>query len=219
MKGHRIVPLGHSAGAAAVMLTTKEMPPGAFSYTAMVLIEPTLVTRELYDSQLEDRMASMDFAVASTSARRDLWNSKADALAYFSKRIPWGMWDPRIVRLYTEYGLEELPSGKVTLKCDRKQEAVSFPDVEPHFEGAVHLGRICHAVPIHIIWGTRNDLVPDFIQDSLSDASKGCIVASVSKIEDAGHMVVQEQPDRLAQAISKILDTLDMGSVVERSKL
>jgi len=58
-----------------------------------------------------------------------------------------------------EDGLEKSPSGSVTLKCDRKQEAVSFPDVEPHFEGAVQLSRICHAVPIHIIWGTRNDLV------------------------------------------------------------
>lgn len=52
-----------------------------------------------------------------------------------------------------------MPSGEVSLKCDRKQESISYPDVEPHFEGALQLGRICHMLPIHLIWGSRNDLV------------------------------------------------------------
>jgi hypothetical protein len=50
-----------------------------------------------------------------------------------------------------------MPSGEVSLKCDRKQESISYPDVEPHFEGALQLGRICHTLPIHLIWGARND--------------------------------------------------------------
>jgi len=43
----------------------------------------------------------MDFAVAATATRRDTWTSKEHAFDYFSKRIPWGMWDSRVVRLYT----------------------------------------------------------------------------------------------------------------------
>ncbi|KAJ3505219.1 hypothetical protein NLJ89_g7532 [Agrocybe chaxingu] len=220
MKGHRIVPIGHSAGTAAIMLTTKEIPPYKLAYAAMVLIEPTMITRELFNAHLEDRMASMDFAVAATAARRNIWKSREAAFEYFRKRFPWGMWDERVVRVLVEHGLESLPNGDVTLKCDRKQEAVSYPDTEPHFESTMQLGRICHAIPVHIIWGTRNDLVPEFIQDSLSDASEGRIVASVTKIKKAGHMVVQEQPDVLAQTIAGILDTVKVESgVVERPKL
>ena len=47
----------------------------------------------------------------------------------------------------------------MTLKCERKMEAVSYPDTEPHFEAAIQLGNVCHTIPIHLIWGTRNDLV------------------------------------------------------------
>ncbi|PPQ72245.1 hypothetical protein CVT24_002345 [Panaeolus cyanescens] len=241
MKGHRIVPMGHSAGAATVyvsvpsltftndfmltyllhasMLTTRDIPIYELPYAAMILIEPTIVTRELFELQREDRMASMDFAVAATSSRRDHWPSKEKALEYFSKRLPWSIWDPRVLRLLVTYGLQDSPQGGVTLKCHRKQEAISYPDAEPHFEGAVQLSRICHALPVHIIWGTRNDLVPEFIQDSLSDVSQGCIVASVVKIKRAGHMVVQEQPDRLAHVISDMLNAIGSESSVERSKL
>ena len=52
-----------------------------------------------------------------------------------------------------------MPSGEVSLKCDRKQESISYPDVEPHFEGALQLGRICRTLPIHLIWGARNDFM------------------------------------------------------------
>ncbi|KIM38284.1 hypothetical protein M413DRAFT_448020 [Hebeloma cylindrosporum] len=216
MKGHRIVGLGHSAGAATVLLTTKGIPSNELPFVAMILIEPTIVTREVFNEEREDRMSAMDFAVTATSTRRDNWRSREQALAYFKKRLPWGLWDPRALQILVDHGLETLPSGEVALKCDRKQEAISYPDVEPHFEGALHLGRVCHTLPIHLIWGARNDFVPDFIRDSLSDAKEGRIVASVTKVKDAGHLVVQEQPTLLAEAIVPILDGI---GPVPRSRL
>lgn len=45
------------------------------------------------------------------------------------------------------------------LKCDKKQEAISYPDVDGHFDATAELGRVCHALPIHIIWGAKNDFV------------------------------------------------------------
>lgn len=99
MQGHRIVPLGHSAGAAAMLLTTKEIPPSTFA--AMILIEPTIVTREVFNSELEDRMSAMDFSVAATSSRRDVWPSRDEAFHYFKKRIPWRVWDERVILLLT----------------------------------------------------------------------------------------------------------------------
>ncbi|CAA7263551.1 unnamed protein product [Cyclocybe aegerita] len=159
MQGHCIVPIGQSAGSAAIMLTTKEIPPCELAYPAMFLIEPTTITHELFSGHLEDRIASMNFAVAAIAARRNTWKSREAAFEYSTKRFPWGMWDERVVRARVEHGRESVPNGDVILKCDRKQEAVSYPDTEAHFESAVQLGRICHAVRVHIVWGTRNDLV------------------------------------------------------------
>lgn len=81
------------------MLTTKEIPPSTFA--AMVLIEATMVTREVFNSELEDRMSAMDFAVAATSSRRDVWPSRDEAFQYFKKRIPWMVWDERAILLLT----------------------------------------------------------------------------------------------------------------------
>ncbi|RDB21685.1 hypothetical protein Hypma_011238 [Hypsizygus marmoreus] len=217
MNGHRMVALGHSAGAGAIMLTTKEFALSQIPYAAIVLIEPAMVTRELFNAHIEDRMASMNFAVSATSVRRDTWVSREVAFTWFSKRFPWNVWDPRVVRILTEHGLHESSSG-VTLKCDKRQEAVSYPDVEGHFESTTILGRICYALPIHLVWGTRSDLIPEFIQDSLSDSAEGRFVASVTRVKGAGHMVVQEQPDRLAMSLCEILDSVPIRHAA-RSRL
>ncbi|KAF8079386.1 Alpha/Beta hydrolase protein [Lyophyllum atratum] len=207
MKGHRLVGLGHSAGTGALMLTTKDFPLSRLPYAAIVLIEPAMITRKLFNAHLEDRMETMNFAVSATSVRRDTWDSRDMALRWFSKRFPWNSWDPRVVRILAEYGLRDVPPV-VALKCDRKQEAVSYPDKEGHFESMTLLGRICHELPIHVVWGTRNDLIPQFIQDSLCDTTEGRFVKSVTKVKGAGHMIVQEQPERLARALCEILDSI-----------
>ncbi|KAK2459546.1 hypothetical protein APHAL10511_008425 [Amanita phalloides] len=217
MKGHRILPLGHSAGAAAVLISMKEFPIADIPYVGIVLIEPTMAPRDVFYARYEERKAALDFAVSTTSVRRDTWRSKGDAFAYFTRRVPWKNWDSRIVKLLVDYGLEETEEG-VKLKCDRRQEAVSYGDAEPHFEGSNLITRLCHSLPIHLIFGARDDLVPDFIKDSLSDTSQGRFVASVSRVKHAGHMVVQEQPERLADSICDILDSTRSYSPV-RSRL
>ena len=120
VKGHRVVAIGHSAGAAAMcvslslnhlsfhaerkhrrILTTKGTTLHELPYCAMILVEPTLATPELFYAHIEDRMALMDFAVSATSARRNTWKSRDEAFSHFTKRLPWASWDPRMVHLLT----------------------------------------------------------------------------------------------------------------------
>ena len=45
-------------------------------------------------------------------------------------------------------------------------------------------------IPVHLTQRVTDSLIrPEFIQESLSDVAEGRIAASVTKIEDAGHMV------------------------------
>lgn len=67
----------------------------------MILIEPAVVTRELFNAELDDRIAYMNLVVAMTSARRDIWPSKEHAFEYFKTRFPWRFWHPRVLHLLT----------------------------------------------------------------------------------------------------------------------
>ncbi|TFK63034.1 alpha/beta-hydrolase [Pluteus cervinus] len=250
---HRLVAVGHSAGAGAMTLTTKALVSPQLSpypYSALILVEPTIVTWELFHQHHDDRIESMHLAVSSTSMRRDSWPSRDNAFQYFKKRWPWSQWDERVLRLYCEHGLHSvseqvsprLPSSApsssspsvpfstpsinpsitsyktaVTLKCNRNHEALSFPDADPHFESAIQLSRISHILPVHIIWGSQNEIVPEFIQDSLSDTSAGRFTASVTRIPDGGHLLVQEQPDKVAEVICNIIDTLSPSHTTSSS--
>ncbi|EAU92171.2 hypothetical protein CC1G_08794 [Coprinopsis cinerea okayama7 len=158
MAGHHMVAIGHSAGSTAWVLTTI----GSFSddknlpYVAMIPVESTMVKQSVFESELEERMSYMDLVVNATKARRDRWSSRQEAYAYFKKRFPWSMWDDRSIQLLVDHGLCDAPNGQgVQLKCPKEQEAVSYPDTKPHFEGDTQLGKISRSVPIHIIWGER----------------------------------------------------------------
>ncbi|KAF5369224.1 hypothetical protein D9757_010026 [Collybiopsis confluens] len=205
MAGHRIIPVGHSAGAGAMMLTTKPFPVSGLPYTSIVLVEATMITQEIFEAHFDDRIKSMEVTVAATESRRDAWANREEAYTWLSRRFPFRTWDPRV-----DHGLyQKSPSSdEVALKCDRKQEAVSYPDVDGHFEATLELARVCHALPVHIIWGGNTDLFPDYFQDCLSDATQGRVAASVLKVHGGGHLIVQEKPDQLALKICEALDTI-----------
>jgi hypothetical protein len=61
--------------------------------------------------------------------------------------------------LTQEHGLQATTGGVVQLKCDKRQEALSYGDTEPHFEGANLISRLCHSLPIHLVFGARDDPV------------------------------------------------------------
>jgi len=203
LRGKRIVPVGHSAGGGTMVLTTKDVPELALEYASIILIEPTIVPRELFYREVDERVSTMEFVVTATLSRREKWRSREDAHAWLSRRIPWDSWDPRVVRMFSEYGLEDTPDGGVMIKGNRRQEALCYADAEPHFVGAEQLGKISGKVPVHFIWGSGSPLVPQFVQDALCNGN----AASVTRVE-GGHLVVQEQPDAVADAICAILDII-----------
>ncbi|KAJ6576021.1 Alpha/Beta hydrolase protein [Mycena vulgaris] len=207
MQGRRIVLIGHSAGAGAMVLTTKDTPLSSIPHAGLILIEPTVIPRDLFYLRLDDRVVTMEFVVSATVSRRKRWRSRAEAHAWLARRVPWDSWDPRALRMLSTYGLADAPDGGVVIKCDRRQEALSYPDVEPHFAAAQELGRISCTVPVHFIWGAESPLVPEFVQEALCDGSEGRTAASVTRVP-GGHMVVQENPDGVAEAICAILDSI-----------
>lgn len=67
--------------------------------------------------------------------------------------------DSDFCRWRQEHGLADADGDAVALKCDRRLEALAFPDVHPHFAAVGEFARMCHAVPIHLVWASRGEIV------------------------------------------------------------
>ena len=81
------------------MLLAAEFSLSRLPFLALVLVEPTMVTRELFSVNIDDRLNAMNVSVSATSTRRDTWDSREAAFNWFKKRLPWKVWDPRVIRL------------------------------------------------------------------------------------------------------------------------
>ncbi|KAJ7473141.1 Alpha/beta hydrolase fold-1 [Mycena galericulata] len=221
LRGKRLVPIAHSAGAISVVGSTRAMNISAIPYAALVLIEPSMVTPDVFHRHIEKTISGLS---ATIKTRRDKWPSREAAHQWLRARYPWNIWDSRVFQsfivlqplleilasdrfLIEDYGLVPTPTGELTLKCDKHQEANCYPDPVSHFDSVKQISRIWRAVPLHIVWGNRDDLVPEVARGSISDRSEGRGAASIIRMQ-GGHMLPQENPDGLAFAIGRVLDPI-----------
>lgn len=216
VRGHRIVAIGHSAGSSAWMYSTKLFTGGQVPYVAIILVEPPLIDRETFAEHLEKQQVALRTIKKLVGSRRDVWPSKEQAFEWFRSRLPWKTWDEGVLLLFCEYGLRPTAEGAtttgVTTKCDKAEEVKNYEEVENTFEATEQIEKVCHDVPIHVIFGEIIDLTPSYGQDAVSDQSKGRVLASLVRIPGAGHMIVQQKPGALASQISTILGEMHITS-------
>ncbi|KZT21796.1 alpha/beta-hydrolase [Neolentinus lepideus HHB14362 ss-1] len=208
---HRLVAIGHSAGTTTVMYSTKcYNSPSRIRYEAIILVEPPMIDRDVYRANFGNRERQINRITKGILAQSSKWDSRSTAYEYFSKSIPWKDWDKRLRMILVDHGLRPIDAssataGPVTTKCQKRFEASIYLDLEATIAATEQIETVCSYIPIHVIFGEKIDLIPRYSQDSVVDISKGRNVASVTRIPGAGHMVVQQQPDRLAKAIYSIL--------------
>ncbi|KAI0648732.1 alpha/beta-hydrolase [Trametes meyenii] len=211
LRGHRLVGIGHSLGTSAVVLSTiADELPGVI-YEAIILAEPALITREVYDANLAEREGALKAMNKAISKRRDTWNDRNEAGEYMKQRFPWMLWDARIRDLFIRHGLKEKHvkdsntgevSTKITLACSKDHERSAYSQDEVYFTVVERIRTLDPSVAVHYILGERDDLIPEYIPQSVIAVRPP---ASVSKVPDAGHFVVQENPEGIGKAIAQIL--------------
>ncbi|KIJ59896.1 hypothetical protein HYDPIDRAFT_140079 [Hydnomerulius pinastri MD-312] len=196
----RLVAVGHSMGAVAMILSTTFFP--LLKFSSMHLIVPMLVGKKWNDFGLH--------LEKSAEKRRDIWPSAEDAFQTMKSRPTWRKWDERVLRIYTEHGLRPLPTAEypdrsdgVTLKCTGKQEAAMYRDHKSRAVAYKLLPHLVKEIPTHITYGEVDDFVPaEWQNDVLNNASGGIHnFASVTKVPDAGHLIAQSHPDAVADVI------------------
>ncbi|KAI5891252.1 uncharacterized protein SCHCODRAFT_02628545 [Schizophyllum commune H4-8] len=200
----RLVGIGQSMGAVALELSLTYTPRVA--YDSLILVEPMVMNREA-------TAGPHQFLVNGARNRRDIWPSKPEAYNLLKSRS-WKTWDDRAVRLFVEHGLRSLPTLEypdktegVTLACAKRQEAATYEDPLGVARAYGFLKHGVKRVPTHIIYGAVDDYLPAFVKDDVINNAIGGVqhLASLSRVENAGHLVVQTSPKELAGAIHRCL--------------
>ncbi|KAF8144702.1 hypothetical protein K438DRAFT_1992620 [Mycena galopus ATCC 62051] len=96
--------------AGAIVLSTRAFSVPNTPFHALVLIEPTMAARQLYNRTIAHNTPTME---AATMVRR--WRGRAEAAAWLMRWTPYRRWDARMLNLFIQHGLEDTPGGEVTL--------------------------------------------------------------------------------------------------------
>ncbi|CAG8495053.1 13228_t:CDS:2 [Cetraspora pellucida] len=179
-----IIGIGHSFGGTS-MLMAETIRPGTFA--SIIAIEPII-----------HPILSKEFKLNSTAVkkRRDRWPDRETAHAGFSMNPFFQSWDPEMLNLYVQYGLYELPSGEVALKCPKTQEYYTFfHESVIQFSSFYQLPKI--QCPTLFVVGTKSTY--DFKDLALLKASQ-CRYSEIISM-DAGHLVPMEKPAQIVDII------------------
>ncbi|KZT40842.1 hypothetical protein SISSUDRAFT_413040 [Sistotremastrum suecicum HHB10207 ss-3] len=151
--------------------------------------------------------------VQAAQSRKTTFQNMQQAEKYFRKRLPWSLWDPRIIETFLEHGLMTLPnSTEVTTKCKTSQEVWSYEPYVHLLAGHLY-GKLCTTFPVHAIFGERPEMYSKKTRDVYSDGKEGRVLASVAVIPRTGHLLVQERPDEAAQHIARVLSKVSSNKV------
>ena len=113
----RLYGFGHSMGGAALLLAERSRP-GTFA--GLFLYEPIVLPRGFFDGAGANPLA------AGARNRREVFNSRAEALARYSNRSPLAVMRADALAAYVEGGFVDLPDGRVRLACSAETEARTF---------------------------------------------------------------------------------------------
>jgi pimeloyl-ACP methyl ester carboxylesterase len=181
---------GHSCGAAALLLA-EEARPGTFSalycyepimYPGLTPLPPSFETNPL---------------AAGALRRRELFDSRGEALANFSSKAPFDRLHPEVLVTYVDNGFSPTTPGgaEIRLRCRRSDEALVYAHGFSHGAFA-RLGQVC--CPVILADGAETDAVgPDFLH-LMAGRLPG---AQVEVLAGLGHFGPLEDPDELARSV------------------
>ncbi|VDB83363.1 unnamed protein product [Peniophora sp. CBMAI 1063] len=201
--GCQVVAVGHSAGGSSWVLASTYMRSSPLM--GMILVEPACIVPPVVPNDM--RIAVGQHNVRASSQRPFAWRSYREAAAFHSAHAPWNRWDERVLRLYLQHGLSEMPTGAVETKCMKNQE-IGVYEVRPgseHIVAGNELARLSARLPVHMVFGERPEMITRKGRMQLCDASAGRKMASVQLIPAAGHLAVQENPNGVAASLFNIL--------------
>lgn len=178
--------LGHSFGGTLTM-TAAAATDGL--YDRALLVDPVILPRP--GSAGHSAMKGGSPLAERARKRRDRWESRDAARAFFAEKPLFASWTPRALGLYVDEALADVETG-VELKCPRHVEAAIFSGGRQFDPYAVaEKARL----PVRLLHATDGDFPVERYRDLVQVLPDG----ELGEIE-GGHLVVMERPEALAAA-------------------
>ncbi len=178
--------VGHSSGAAALLLAASEEPD---HFGALWCFEPIVWPDPDALAARAERLAER------ASRRRAVFASRQEAAANFTAKPPFSAFDPRVVAAYLDCALADLPDGGVGLRCPPEVEAEMYRMGVTH-DGFTRLPRV--TCPVTVARGERSDAVgPEVLADQVAALPDGRGV----ELAGLSHFGPLEDPARAAAAV------------------
>jgi pimeloyl-ACP methyl ester carboxylesterase len=185
------VGIGHSMGGHVTVQCAALRPE---TYRALVLVDPTIFSEELYGRPLPD--------LSFTLRRKNSWTGPEEMFERFKGRMPFVQWRPEILRDYCEHGLTRegdhfvlaCPPAVETSIYENSRNAAS--NVYPEIAGIRH--------PVMVV-RARRTRKPDVFEMSASPTSPNLASRFAHGRErvlmDASHFIAMEHPEVVVEEV------------------
>jgi pimeloyl-ACP methyl ester carboxylesterase len=183
------VGVGHSMGGAALVMA-QLADPGRFR--ALLLIEPII-----YPGPYERREHRLS---AEAIDRRDDFETRDDAMLFFSSRPAFAGWDPAAIEGYVDCGLAG--EDRLSLACRPEVEADVYRGSNAH-ETWERLDEV--RVPVLLLSGEQSETVPPEL--TRAQASRFAS-AGFEIVPGAGHFLPMEKPEIVADRVRRIYEAV-----------
>jgi len=199
-----VIAVGHSYGGIATLLAALDDPS---RFKALVLLDPTILTRDVFAGLAMLREAGMSdqmpLAIRARKRERHFADVQA-AFGYFRGKALFGNWDDAALQHYVEHGTEPAPDGGLMLRWSPEWEAYVF---ETGYTATWEaLPRLHNLLPTLIIRGGDSDT---YLAESAAEVAGILPEATHREIAAHGHLFPLTAPAQTAQLIADFLATLD----------
>ena len=193
---HNLVGVGHSMGAAALLL---DAAGSTEHFDAIWGYEPIVMPPET----LKDRQGPNHLSEVALRRRRH-FDSVAAAIANYSAKPPMASFDKKALAAYVEFGFKPkaAPDGGITLRCEPETEAAYF-QMGPNPDQWATLNRI--ECTTKIVSGAPTPMTPAALAESIAGQVPNGRYELMGELDHFGPFV---DPKRCAKSVLELLESI-----------
>lgn len=231
----RLVGLGHSFGGAALTFLLHARP---HMMEGLILVDPAIIQVDDEERFQLDKLFNEMWCPLSevplargAIARKDTFASLPDAKAYFESKAFFKIWDPRVLDLHLRFGLRpsSIPPTRALTADDldeneAKRTPLELNNTKWHEAAAFastwmgYIGRNGMMRTDHGAWVGMVNMKGGFDNTQLA-GDVDSLERGISFTIEGNHLVAQEQPEHLADALVKVLEAQSSPQALKEHKL
>ena len=193
---NNIFGIGHSLGGYAVTHATNKLSD---RFAGLILFDPSVFTKNKYEQNLKRKK---DF-IHPISKRRNLWDSSDEMYENFSSRLPFKLWDKKVLKDYCEFGLIKDDDKNIfQLSCPPWAEARMMSGSSQYGIFEI-INKFNQKVLVIRAEGKISNDNKDLFSSSVTDPklSEMFLYGKDLLINDVTHFIPQEKPEECAKII------------------